>query len=296
MQFTYSIIIPHYNSVHLLKKLLLSIPERDDIQILIVDDCSCSDEKKQLLELHHLGLKLFFEEKNVGAGNARNVALEKVESKWVLFADADDYFTEHAFDCFDKYKDSNFDFVNFCVTSQNSSTGVFGARKITSDQSVRKFLLNPNRKTEMFLKYKNFALWNKMISSRIIKQYELRCENVQVNNDVKFVFNLAYHSKNIKVIPEELYCCTYTPGSITYKKRSVEREFLFYLQAKKRNGFYHKLGLGSPFIRHDIIYLPYMIKKRGFIEAIKFYRYCWQHRNELKEASKAYLDIFDHEK
>ena len=39
-QYRLSIIIPHYNIPDLLEKLMSSIPKRDDIQIIVVDDHS----------------------------------------------------------------------------------------------------------------------------------------------------------------------------------------------------------------------------------------------------------------
>ena len=46
--YNYSIIIPHYNSPNLLKRMLNSIPEREDIEIIVVDDCSKSENVKQV--------------------------------------------------------------------------------------------------------------------------------------------------------------------------------------------------------------------------------------------------------
>ena len=40
MEYNVSIIIPHYNSPDLLAVLLDSIPEKEDIQIIVVDDNS----------------------------------------------------------------------------------------------------------------------------------------------------------------------------------------------------------------------------------------------------------------
>ena len=36
----YSIIIPHYNVPNLLLRCVRSIPVREDIQVIVVDDCS----------------------------------------------------------------------------------------------------------------------------------------------------------------------------------------------------------------------------------------------------------------
>ena len=40
MQYRYTIIIPHYNIIDLLGRALSSIPDREDIQIIVVDDNS----------------------------------------------------------------------------------------------------------------------------------------------------------------------------------------------------------------------------------------------------------------
>ncbi|MDR1598532.1 MAG: glycosyltransferase [Oscillospiraceae bacterium] len=39
----FSVVISHYNSFVLLKKLINSIPEREDVQIILVDDNSEQD-------------------------------------------------------------------------------------------------------------------------------------------------------------------------------------------------------------------------------------------------------------
>ena len=48
--FTYSIIVPHKNCVPLLQRCLNSIPQRDDIQIIVVDDVSdLSEDERSLM-------------------------------------------------------------------------------------------------------------------------------------------------------------------------------------------------------------------------------------------------------
>lgn len=290
--YTYSIIIPHYQSVKLLERLLLSIPERNDIQIIVIDDNSRKDIQQQLLELKHLNLNVYFQHKNYGAGSARNVGLRKAEGKWILFADSDDFYNDGAFDILDRYTTSNLDYLCFCVNSIDNKTGLSGKRKITSDNSVRKFLKRKNNRSLNCFKFRNFACWNKLYSSAFIKKYNIKFEESIVNNDVYFSFQIALFAKKMEVIPNELYCCTYEPTSVTYKKRSIEREFLFYVMAKKRNGFYHHIKLGYPFVRYDWVYLLYMIKKRGLIGAYSFYKYSWMNREQLQKAKVQYLNLF----
>ena len=101
MNYTYSIIIPHYNSPELLKRMLASIPERDDIQILVIDDYSTSENVSKVKALSHKNLEIVFLKQNRGAGYARNVGLERVKGKWVSVVDADDVYDKDTFSILD---------------------------------------------------------------------------------------------------------------------------------------------------------------------------------------------------
>ena len=43
MNYNYTLLIPHYNIPFLLRRLLKSVPRRDDLQVIVVDDCSFRD-------------------------------------------------------------------------------------------------------------------------------------------------------------------------------------------------------------------------------------------------------------
>lgn len=286
----YSIIIPHYNSSKLLERMLKSIPKREDIQVIVVDDCSKEEEIVNLKTLTHTNLEIYFQSSNHGAGAARNVGLEHVKGKWVIVVDADDVFAPNAFDVFDKYKDCNIDHLGFCIKCVDTNTLLSNGRRIVSDESVRKYLKNRNKKTDFLYRYKNTVCWNKLVSSQFLESNNIRFEDCQVNNDVLYALLVGYHAHNYKVIKDELYYFTENSDSITHQNRSVEREFLFYLQAQKRNGFYKAIGLNYyPFYRADILYVPFMIKKRGVKDTIQFFKLWWKRKDERRNARKAYL-------
>lgn len=167
-------------------------------------------------------------------------------------------------------------------------------RKIVSDVSVRKYLEKETDDTLNLYKYKNTVCWNKLVSLDFIKKNNIRFEDCAVNNDVFYALQIGYYANRLKVIPDVLYYFTENSNSITHKKRTLEREFLFFIQVQKRNGFFEKLGLKHyPFYRKTILYLPFMLKKRGMSDTIKFFKMIKERKQEIVEARKAYLSLFD---
>lgn len=119
----YSIIIPHYNIPDLLQRCLDSIPEREDIEVLIIDDNSDPSivDLDNFPGLNRKNIKCIFLDEHKGAGYARNKGLEDASGKWILFVDADDFLLPHAFKSIDKYIDDDFDVVLFKARNSLSS-------------------------------------------------------------------------------------------------------------------------------------------------------------------------------
>ena len=289
MDFTYSVSIPHFNSPQLLSRMLKSIPERDDIQVIIVDDGSENENVVLLKQLHHKNLEIIFLEENKGGGFARNVGLQQAKGKWFISADADDYFSDDAFEVFDQYKDENIDCLGFCVLCVDTNTGEV-TRELVANRNVSEYLKKRTRKSENLLRFHNLESWNKLVSMNFIKKYDIHFEDCRINIDVLYSFLIGLKAKEYMVIPNKLYYFTENPESITHKKRTVEREFQFYMQVQKRNGFYKALGLTHlPFYRADYLYVPFMLKKRGLNDTIKFFKLWWYNSADRKSARMEYL-------
>ena len=127
----YSIIIPHKNIPDLLQRCLDSIPRRDDIQIIIVDDNS-NPQKVDFENFPGLGdpcVEVYFTKEGKGAGYARNVGLKYAKGKWLFFADSDDTYTSS----FSKFLTDSKDLVADVV--------YFKANLINNDVSKSPFFL-----------------------------------------------------------------------------------------------------------------------------------------------------------
>lgn len=283
--YTYTISIAHFNSPHLLMRMLKSIPERDDIQIVVVDDFSSRECREQLANLQHKNLEIYYQPSNQGTANARNKASKHAKGKWLLAVDCDDMFVDGAFDILDKYKNEKVDFVSYCISCRDPKTLEPNGKFEKADLSVRKYLEDKSEKNLKLFKYMNTDTWNKMVSMDFFKKNNIHWEtNCRVNVDVLYSFLIAKYAKSFIAIPNELYWFVGDTNSITRKKRSIEREFQFFLAAQKRNGFFKLMGMGYPYYRSTWLYVPYLIKKRGFIGMYRFFKYCFLHRELIKEA------------
>ena len=116
--FNYSFIIPHKNCPGLLQRCVDSIPERNDIQIIVVDDNSDPD-KKPSIERKDVKVILLDAEHSQGAGRARNIGLKYAIGKWLLFADADDFYTSEMLSVLDKYSSTDIDVLYFDYRALN---------------------------------------------------------------------------------------------------------------------------------------------------------------------------------
>ena len=115
----FSIIIPHYNTPDLLERCLNSIPQREDVQVIVVDDNSPGN--KEFLSiipgLSRPGVEFYVTTDGKGAGHARNIGLEKSIGKWLIFSDSDDFFVDDFSEIMDEYVDNPHDIVFFNIKS-----------------------------------------------------------------------------------------------------------------------------------------------------------------------------------
>lgn len=192
----YSVIIPHYNSVVLLKRLLGSIPDRDDIQVLVVDDVSdlecfnsivCTATNVSISRLDEKGF----------AGGARNFGLSMALGKYVIFADCDDIFSEEAFAIFDGAAQSNYDLVLF-----KTSSFLEGSDRIGSRDDYRNNRLLSRPRVAALGAVGPVA---KLVSRSLVEEHGLYFSSVIAANDVAFSIKLACVATRIKVVQKVVY-------------------------------------------------------------------------------------------
>lgn len=215
----YSVIIPHYNSPDLLMRCLASIPDREDIQVIVIDDNSSADvvDFTNFPGKERIYTTLLFNKDNQGAGHARNLGLERATGKWLIFADADDFFLPNAWNTFGKYAESDYDIIYFQYTSVNSETLQPDARQRTYGKYFDAYFANPNQYTLDHLRFRHDIPWGKMIRKSIVDNNHIVFGETKYCNDTLFSTKVALLSKSIAVEKEPVYCVTSSSNSLIHQ-------------------------------------------------------------------------------
>lgn len=235
MGYNYTFVIPHKNTPALLAKCLDTIPQRDAVQVIVVDDNS----DPSIVDFDNFpGLKrkntiVVFDKSGKGAGNARNVALDRiVDTKWLVFADADDYFTPYLCEALDKYADSCYDMVYFNRHSVYLGTDEPARRHQVANTRIKYALSTGDTN---IIRYKDLAPVCKFVSYKLVRENKVRFESIPFSNDVMFFLRVGCLSNSIRIDANVIYVVTDREGSLmkTCSKESHECRYLTAVRAVK---------------------------------------------------------------
>lgn len=222
----------------------MSVPDREDIEIIVVDDNSKNPEELRAIqkELALSNVQFIYTTEGRGAGYARNVGLSLAKGEWLVFADADDFFEKNAFDIFDQFIDDNYDIVYFPHTSVYSETLEPCLRFNVRNDCLAEYLKDSSNYNEEKLKFGDVVPWGKIFRRSVVEQHKIQFDEVPASNDVMFVAQAAYHAKRIHVCEEPAYVLTYRKGSIT-RVINKENEYSRFRVSLRFNNFLKERGL-----------------------------------------------------
>ncbi len=225
MEYTYTIIIPHYNIPHLLERCLSSIPCRADLQVIVVDDCSDRDSvaKLKTIESQFSHVTFVYLQVNGGGGKARNEGLKRAQGCYVLFADADDFFNYCINQILEEYKETVYDVVFFDANSVDTDLYCQASRSIHLNKWMHKYDKKP-KQAIADLRYGFGESWSKLVRRELIEYHGICFSETNIHNDTKFSYLIGYYAKRIHVDKRALYCITDRKGSVS-KCLSVDRLF-----------------------------------------------------------------------
>lgn len=218
-EIVFSFIIPHKNSPDLLQKCLDSIPRRDDVQIIVVDDNSDADKVDfdHFPGLEDSMVEVVFDKKGGGCAYATNIALDHAVGKWVVRADADDFFCPDIAVAMDEYRDASFDIVYFKASSVYLPSMKPAHRGDTNNMAIDA-ALNGGDYRYLFC---NSCPWCKFYKRSFLEKHHLRLHEVRWSTEVTFCAQIAVLADSVAASPLTIYCVTDSEGTMV-KNTSLE--------------------------------------------------------------------------
>ena len=292
MEKQYSIIIPHHNNPELLDRCINSIPNRNDIEVFVIDDNS----DVQYLELTECVCNKYphviytHTTDGLGAGYARNIGLKQLRSKWVLFADADDYFLPNAWEAIDKHSNDEADIIYFHSICRYSDTGEPGKRHLSLVHKIDNFLDNPTEETEGILRYQYNEPWGKMVRVSLIQDNDITFEQTRWGNDMHFSTVIGVHAKSIAADKTPIYCVTIAHGSLVHQ-HSIESRRCRYEVQLRNNQYLRELGKAQ--FQESLMYsLRWAFKYGGIKTVLEFIQLGRQYKANFMVGASGWFKNF----
>jgi glycosyltransferase involved in cell wall biosynthesis len=197
----FTIIIPHKNSQKDLERCLISIPDIEDIQVIVVDDNSDNLDEANFPGTKRQYTQVIFNHDGLGAGHARNVALKEAKGEWLLFSDADDYFVDNMYEMICKSIDKaqeDIIFFTLKIDRDGEQGGYIPVQNYCAEHI-------DDKNVDYNLRYKCTQPWDKLIRHSLVKEHNISFQETTVSNDYLFSVQTGYYAKHIKLVPQPLY-------------------------------------------------------------------------------------------
>ncbi len=220
MSIKVSVIIPVYNSEKTLVSCIGNLVHQTltDIELLFVNDCSTDNSlsilkncSSQFPDIVHV----LSTQENLGAGGARNLALEMAKGEYIGFVDSDDLADTTMFEkLYQMAVSENYDIVDCGFYYQSKDISIL----YTADEDTH-FLTDIKRN---HLICGGGYLWSKLIRRELIEKYHLRFREHVILEDMDFLMYLFAVSSNIGNLHEVLYIYKDSPSSAS-KEKDMEK-------------------------------------------------------------------------
>lgn len=249
----FSVIIPHHNIPKLLWRCLNSIPDVPEVQVIVVDDNSSPDKVdfEHFPGLERQYTQCILDKEGGGAGHARNIGLRHADGEWLVFADADDFFTPDAFQILNRHKDDSCDIILFKADSVNSDDLSPSDRHLRINQAVDERLSGAITKREALISMPGPVC--KLFRRQYIQKRNIQFDETMASNDMMFVAKATCWANNdaLAVSPEVVYIVTTRADSLMGNWKKDPENYLCRLEVMIR---YHRFVMNDyPYLRKEPI-------------------------------------------
>lgn len=202
-----TVIVPVYNTASYLKKCMDSLINQtlDDVEIIVVEDCSTDNSREILKEYEkYSNVRVYYNKKNMGIGYSRNFGIEKATGEYIAFIDSDDFVDYQMMEkMYNKAESDRLDMV------------ICRFHKLEEQEKGKFIELEPKFKIPNFdnttlanrpdlLVEINSAIWNKLYNATLFSDKTVRFPENLKYEDAIFIVKAMVKSKKIGMLEDKL--------------------------------------------------------------------------------------------
>ena len=211
-----SVIVPVYNVEKYIGRCIESIQKQTltDWELILVDDGSQDGSGKICDEYAECDLRIkVIHKKNGGVSSARNMGLDKANSEWLCFVDADDEISERALEeCFGR-EQADIDIFQFSFSHNRDSLN-----QETGDDCMPKTW-------QEYIEKRNFlaCVGGSLLRTDLVKMNSIRFdESMKLAEDQIFMFTCFAHARKVMRVNRILYYYYVNDNSATHNEKAEE--------------------------------------------------------------------------
>ncbi len=237
----FSVIVPVWRgAIKFLPKLFDSIPNKEGIEIIVVDNSKDPVSREEIMSDREIVFLHSAHDRH--AGGSRNDGIAAAKGKWLLFADADDYYTSDAFDVYYSKIDSDAEIIYTGMGGIYEDTGEPSNRGDRYAKLVHDYC--EGKVDEMALRTGFPSPCCKMVSHESVDREGLLYDEIRASNDIFFSLTAGLNAKKIAAVDAITYIATVNHGSLTqHRDFEVIRARLY--ARLKYNQLLRSKGLGN---------------------------------------------------
>ena len=235
-----SVIIPLYNAERYIAECLESIliQNLQDFEVIIVNDCStdsCRQIAESYLEKFSGRLKIYDNEKNSGAGAARNHGLRRASGEYIFFMDADDLIIPTALEeLYNAAKDFSADVVyNELFFESNPNLSKISVKSLQKNNFVNMPTLETDDLAKRVYGIINLRYWVtpwcKLVKRDLLIEHEIFFPHIAPAEDDIWTYALVFYAKRFLRVPNTVYVWRRTELSVMRKNRSPQEILNFWI-------------------------------------------------------------------
>ena len=195
--------------------------------------------------------------------------MKHATGKWVIFADADDFFNYCFNDVLNEYADSEADIIYFKANSVDTDNYTATFRTMHLNKYIDR-CINRDGKGEEQLRYLFGEPWCKIIRRSIIEGNKICFDETSIHNDTTFSYLCGFYAKKIVADARAIYC-------VTSRENSVSRQIS---ESKK-------LERIDVFSRADV----FLKKHNVAVSVDKHFRQLYESKKENRQTFEKGLEI-----